>query len=237
MIAWIDNFLYFGLSRNWNSRHELPDVSIPEVIEGEIELSEINQEGTRSLNTPIQEASREQTSIGHMPKKIWLKRHQNETPNIQTFKKKHPENTTHTYEKRFKCEKEDFVALPNTYVMNHTDKKPYYCPKCGKNFIWSSSLNVHKKIHTGRKSYSCSECRKNFTQPTGLYQHKKIHTGKQYSCSECGKNFIQFSSLNEHKKINSGKQYSCLECNKSFAQSGNMRRHMKVHDNAGPRFN
>uniref|UniRef100_A0A1I7V9L8 C2H2-type domain-containing protein n=1 Tax=Loa loa TaxID=7209 RepID=A0A1I7V9L8_LOALO len=77
-------------------------------------------------------------------------RYQNETSNIQTFKRKHPGNTTHTSAKQFKCEKEDFVALPNTYVMNHTDKKMYCCPKCGKNFTRSSVLNEHmKKTHTG----------------------------------------------------------------------------------------
>ncbi|EFO13830.2 hypothetical protein LOAG_14697 [Loa loa] len=135
----VDNFIQFeepetepldlSMSKMCGGKIELPDVSIPEVSEGETELSEINQEDTRSLNIPIQEAGREQTSMDIYRRKSGLR-----------------EKTTHTTAKQFKCEKEDFVALPNTHVMNHPGKKPYYCPKYGNNFIRSSSLNAHKKI-------------------------------------------------------------------------------------------
>uniref|UniRef100_A0A1I7V9K6 Zinc finger protein n=1 Tax=Loa loa TaxID=7209 RepID=A0A1I7V9K6_LOALO len=236
----VDNFIQFkepetepldlSMSRVCGGRIEPSDVSIPEVSEGEIEPSEINQENTRLLNIPIQEAGRKQISIGDMPKKFWSKRYQNETSNIQTFKRKHPENTTHTSAKQFKCEKEDFVALPNTYVMNHTDKKSYCCPKCGRNFTPLSVLNEHMKIHTGKKSHSCPECGKNFTQSSRLNEHKKIHTGvKLHSCPICGMNFAQTAGLYHHKQIHDGKLHSCLKCGKNFTQTTGLYQHKKTH--------
>ncbi|EJD73334.1 zinc finger protein, partial [Loa loa] len=91
-------------------------LAAPYVREEQIEFNEIDQNDASSLNAPIQEVRREQTSIGNMPKKIWRARYQNETSNIQTIerkqskgnkgniKRKHPERSTHAGEKRFKCE-------------------------------------------------------------------------------------------------------------------------------------
>uniref|UniRef100_A0A1I7VDK2 C2H2-type domain-containing protein n=1 Tax=Loa loa TaxID=7209 RepID=A0A1I7VDK2_LOALO len=100
-------------------------LSAPYVREEQIEFNEIDQNDASSLNAPIQEVRREQTSIGNMPKKIWRARYQNEssngryqneTSNIQTIerkqskgkkgniKRKHPERSTHIGKKRFKCE-------------------------------------------------------------------------------------------------------------------------------------
>ncbi|EFO13264.2 hypothetical protein LOAG_15266, partial [Loa loa] len=225
------------ISRVCGGRIELPDASIAEVSGGQAELSETDHEDARSLNLVIQEASREQTGVRDMPKKIWLKRYENEASNNQILKRKHPENTTHTGEKLLKCEisKKDFVASPSTHTMNHTSEKPFFCSECNTSFSWLSYLDRHMKIHTGEKPYSCSECGKNFTQLSHLRVHEKIHTReKPHSCSKCGKNFSYLSNLRTHEEIHAGVKYPCLKCNKSFSQSGNMRRHMKVHGNADP---
>ncbi|EFO12777.1 hypothetical protein LOAG_15755, partial [Loa loa] len=204
----VDNFIQFK-----EPETEPLDLSMSRVCGGRIEPSDVSIPEVRD-----------------MPKKFWSKRYQNETSNIQTFKRKHPENTTHTSAKQFKCEKEDFVALPNTYVMNHTDKKSYCCPKCGRNFTPLSVLNEHMKIHTGKKSHSCPECGKNFTQSSRLNEHKKIHTGvKLHSCPICGMNFAQTAGLYHHKQIHDGKLHSCLKCGKNFTQTTGLYQHKKTH--------
>ncbi|EFO12703.2 oocyte zinc finger protein XlCOF20, partial [Loa loa] len=92
-------------------------LSAPEVSGQQLELCENGQNGASSLNPPIQEVNRKQTSVGINPKKIWLKNYQHEISNIQTIKRKHPEHAIHIDEKRFKSEisKEDFVA-PSEFI-------------------------------------------------------------------------------------------------------------------------
>ncbi|EJD73271.1 hypothetical protein LOAG_19313, partial [Loa loa] len=80
------------MSRVCGGRIEPPDASIAETSGGQAELSETDQEdAARSLNLPIQEASREQTGVGDMPKKIWFMKYQNEASNNQILRRKHPE--------------------------------------------------------------------------------------------------------------------------------------------------
>ncbi|EJD73284.1 zinc finger protein, partial [Loa loa] len=179
--------LDLSMSGMYERRIGPSDLSAPYVREEQIEFNEIDQNDASSLNAPIQEVRREQTSIGNMPKKKWLKRYQNETSNeryqnetsnIQTIerkqskgnkgniKRKHPERSTHTDEKRFKCE------------------------RCPQRFTAPSDLRRHIRTHTGEKPFSCPECTRNFTEKGNLHKHMRIHTGeKPYSCSNCGMNF------------------------------------------------
>ncbi|EJD73256.1 zinc finger protein, partial [Loa loa] len=149
------------------------DLSAPYVREEQIEFNEIDQNDASSLNAPIQEVRREQTSIGNMPKKIWHarfqnetsnERYQNETSNIQTterkqskgnkgnIKRKHSERSTHIGKKRFKCE------------------------TCPQRFTTPSDLRRHIRTHTGEKPFSCPECTRNFTEKGNLHKHMRIHT-------------------------------------------------------------
>uniref|UniRef100_A0A1I7VCA4 Zinc finger protein n=1 Tax=Loa loa TaxID=7209 RepID=A0A1I7VCA4_LOALO len=217
-LAFLENFASNSFRKKELKRNELQteplDLTISRVCGGRIEPPDAS----------IAETSGGQAELS-------------ETDHEDAARRKHPENTTHTGEKRFKCEisKKNFVAPSSTHTMNHANEKPHSCSECNMSFIWPSYLDRHMKIHTGEKPYSCSECGKNFAQSAGLYSHKQIHTGKKpYSSSECGKNFTHSSNLRTHEKIHTGEKHSCLKCNKSFSQSGNMRRHMKVHGNAGP---
>uniref|UniRef100_A0A1I7W5P9 C2H2-type domain-containing protein n=1 Tax=Loa loa TaxID=7209 RepID=A0A1I7W5P9_LOALO len=180
------------ISRVCGGRIEPPDASIAETSGGQAELSETDQEdAARSLNLPIQEASREQTGVGDMPKKIWFMKYQNEASNNQILRRKHPEKTIHTGEKRFKCEmsKKDFDVPSSIYMMNHTGEKQYSCPQYGKNFTHTTSLNAHKKIHTGKKSYQ------NETSNNQILKRKQpentTHTGKKrFKCEISKKDFV-----------------------------------------------
>uniref|UniRef100_A0A1I7W350 C2H2-type domain-containing protein n=1 Tax=Loa loa TaxID=7209 RepID=A0A1I7W350_LOALO len=138
------------------------------VIERQLQLNEIDQNDAISLNPPIQVVSREQTGTGINQKKIWLKKYrnetsnewyQNETSNIQTIRrkqskgnngstrKKHPERSTHTGEKQFKCE------------------------TCTIGFARSWVLHRHVMIRTGDKPFSCPKCRRGFNQRGNLLGH------------------------------------------------------------------
>uniref|UniRef100_A0A1I7W389 Zinc finger protein n=1 Tax=Loa loa TaxID=7209 RepID=A0A1I7W389_LOALO len=163
-------------------------LSAPEVSGQQLELCENGQNGASSLNPPIQEVNRKQTSVGINPKKIWLKNYQHEISNIQTIKRKHPEHAIHIDEKRFKSEisKEDFVApsefiYEDSYRHIHTGKRPLSCSECTMNFTRADYLNEHMKIHSNRRPFSCSECAANFTTSGNLRRHIMIHTDKSRS--------------------------------------------------------
>ncbi|EJD73278.1 hypothetical protein LOAG_19305, partial [Loa loa] len=65
--------LDLSMSGMYERRIGPSDLSAPYVREEQIEFNEIDQNDASSLNAPIQEVRREQTSIGNMPKKKWLK--------------------------------------------------------------------------------------------------------------------------------------------------------------------
>ncbi|EFO15904.2 zinc finger protein [Loa loa] len=244
------------MSRMIEGRIGPSDLSVPEVNEGQVELNEVDQNDASSLNSQIQEVNREQISIGDMPKKIWFKRHQNETSNIEIFKRKHSECTTHKDEKRFKYEisKEDFAVPSSTHIKNHTGKKSFprsnsaqlwnpdghmsihldeivSCSECMVNFTWLDTPRAHMK-----KLYNCSECKMNFTRKDVLDIHMRIHTGeKPYNCSKCKMNFTRKDVLDIHMRIHTGeKPYNCSKCKMNFTQKNNLNTHMRIHTGVKP---
>ncbi|EFO14259.1 hypothetical protein LOAG_14265 [Loa loa] len=85
-------------------------------------------------------------------------KYQNETPNIQRIKKKHPEHTTHTDEKRFKSEisKGDFVAPSSSHMKTHTSEEPLSCLEYTMNFTREKYLKEHMRTNAGKR---CSSVR------------------------------------------------------------------------------
>ncbi|KAJ8272806.1 hypothetical protein GJAV_G00093650 [Gymnothorax javanicus] len=109
-----------------------------------------------------------------------------------------------------------------------TEKKPYGCTLCEKNFGWVADLKRHRGIHTGEKPFRCAQCGKCFRLKSILINHENIHSGdKPFVCGQCGKGFSRRSSLVAHEVIHSGKKpFVCAHCGKGFAR----KRHALVHE-------
>ncbi len=45
------------------------------------------------------------------------------------------------------------------HLLTHSNERPYQCSECGKPFISSASLKLHKKMHSDDKPYQCHTVR------------------------------------------------------------------------------
>ncbi|XP_016853114.2 zinc finger protein 850 [Anolis carolinensis] len=140
----------------------------------------------------------------------------------------------------------------------HSGERPYQCTDCGERFLWTSSLDVHKKrFHKQNKSYSkskscmCSECGRTFSGPTYLSQHQRAHTrGKPAQDVNPGESTTGGSSLDLHStKVHDGKElvpslsevghkdrksFTCNICGRNFSQGSNLRKHQRLHTGEKP---
>ena len=68
------------------------------------------------------------------------------------------------------------------------EKNCHICDLCGKEFVGSKSLWMHKsQVHQG-KNHQCTVCLKSFNTSLILKSHiKQIHEGHKFSCIKCQK--------------------------------------------------
>uniref|UniRef100_A0A8C5M9K1 C2H2-type domain-containing protein n=1 Tax=Leptobrachium leishanense TaxID=445787 RepID=A0A8C5M9K1_9ANUR len=128
-------------------------------------------------------------------------------------------------------EKNSTIKPGPTHLHDYTDKLPFSCPECGKDFRDSIALIKHQKIHTQKKHFICSECGKCSTQTLHLVKHKTIHTGeKTFICNDCEKIFTQATGLKIPKRIHTAeKLFKCDECEKCFTHSSSLANHKRIH--------
>lgn len=80
-------------------------------------------------------------------------------------------------------------------------EKTLHCPHCQVIMANLSSLKAHiASTHQSQMPYICSVCGKGYLSSGGLYLHKQVHEGKSYACPVCDWKFVQKSSMNRHLK-------------------------------------
>lgn len=96
-----------------------------------------------------------------------------------------------------------------------------------------SSLNVKPEYHTGRPTYTCPRCGKQFLYSSQLRQHMRFHLKhRPFRCPVCSKTFVQTSNLTEHFRVHSDERpFACYVCERRFRQSSNLNYHIRTAHN------
>ena len=138
------------------------------------------------------------------------------------------ESDQHTSTCNARVSNKKCAKASKTYMLIHTNDRPFSCKICDKSFVVDSKLTTHVHILTGERPFSCDVCDKTFTKGCDLRAHMRTHTGERpFSCEVCYKKFTQRSHLRTHMHIHTGERpFSCKVCDKKFTESSNLRSHM-----------
>ena len=135
--------------------------------------------------------------------------------------------------------KEVFSLLRRKY-----HKNPLPCEICGKIFMWSTSLNRHRRQHEKGK-FQCDHCNMYFNSEKIDY-HIKLHFSNFLECTSCFMHFQELDKFIKHRKshiINTKLQgqndvdvtdglYECRICKRVYARLNGLKKHMKVKHSA-----
>lgn len=134
----------------------------------------------------------------------------------------------------------------------HSDKKPFSCSICSKEFRTSREVYLHSFVHTEDRPVKCpnSDCQKSFKTTGDLHKHQAVHTAEILVCSVCDKGFKGERSLKKHQKKHDRKTlrydkkaaksegsdiHQCNDCSKIFANIFRLNRHKEsVHAKSRP---
>ncbi|XP_053181481.1 zinc finger protein with KRAB and SCAN domains 8-like [Scomber japonicus] len=126
---------------------------------------------------------------------------------------------TQSNKKPFKCntcDKEFKLKISLIkHMKTHAGKRPYACKVCGRYFRFRLNRDQHTRSHIGTKL--CDTCGESFNNSTDFTTHMKLHKRELHTCEYCGKKFALTSYLIKHLRVHTGiRPYECLDCNKNF---------------------
>ncbi|XP_030611147.1 zinc finger protein 721-like [Archocentrus centrarchus] len=152
----------------------------------------------------------------------------------------------------------------NNGVECNTAENSLSCSDSGKLFLYTRSLQRHRKFNSGKKAsrhlvnekcfkvkqnadsdiaayteeklFNCGVCGQRFNKNANLKIHIRVHTGeKPFSCNICEKTFGHHCNLKTHIRVHTGeKPFGCNLCDKKFTQRVHLKTHMSVHTGARP---
>ena len=155
--------------------------------------------------------------------------------------------STHTIEKKFKCDKCDFWTFTREQMDRHeaSHNSPLTCDICFKSLKSIKTLNKHRReVHEGRKPASshvdrrCDLCPFEGESVLAVRVHKeKVHPDAEpYKCDLCDFKSILKSRMRSHKsQAHKEASSMCDSCGKGFKSVSALHNHVRIC-NSTPTF-
>ncbi|XP_045540833.1 zinc finger protein 568 [Papilio machaon] len=116
------------------------------------------------------------------------------------------------------------------YVVDYkVDSSPYTCHICNREFHVFRTLTTHLNEHY--PNYICDVCGKTFLNTKRLKVHKRIHENGIYPCKECGKVLKTKISILNHMESHSKRIIKCQICYKPMKHYNARIKHMSEEHN------
>ncbi|XP_026749285.1 zinc finger and BTB domain-containing protein 17-like isoform X3 [Galleria mellonella] len=115
------------------------------------------------------------------------------------------------------------------------DASPYTCHLCKREFHVFRTLTTHLNEHYA--NCICDVCGKSFLNSKRLKVHKRTHESGQYPCGECGKILkTKTSKANHMESAHSKRQLKCQICFKPMKHYNDRIKHMSEAHNITHKF-
>ena len=119
-------------------------------------------------------------------------------------------------------------------VADKRKKKKHECHLCEKSYTSKHNLDLHMRTqHSNKRPYKCNDCEKNFKDPTVFKRHRELHElngERNFECNICKSKFITKSRLSTHIRFkHKDKLYSCPKCGNKVKGKITLDRHIRKH--------